>query len=269
MKKILLFIASVAALLSVTSCNSDSTPTDYGTGSYYVSGNYIMNYDGTKYTLTRTYWTGMDAPRYLVNFNGAIPEGTPSERGEGITISMTELYNDTEPYPLFSVTGSSEYADPLIGLSIYQGKPQAAVITNFLFIQPSFFVFTENAEKGNAYAYADFELEIDGFDELVPGPQNDTINMWLKFYNNRAEGEEINMDPQYGRVKSFITFDLEDEDASPDFFFTNEGKTYIIKLNYQSYEWDGMGNVDESQVYSKFATCEWTPTKPYVTTTGN
>jgi len=266
MKKVLLLIASVTVLFGVTSCNSDSTPSDYGIGSYYVSGNYIMNYDGTKYTLTRSYWTDLDARRYLIEFNGSIPDGTPSERGEGVTISMTELYNGSGLYALFPVVESSAYEDPVIGLSQYQNKPYASTVTNFLLFQPSFFAFTENAEKNNEYAYVDFELEIDGFDELVPGPQNDTINMWLKFFNNRAEGEKINTDPEFGRGNSYITFDL--EDGPRDFFDTSDDVTYIIKLNYQSYEWDGSSIIDESKVYSKFATCEWTPKKPYSSTGG-
>jgi len=109
-------------------------------------------------------------------------------------------------------------------------------------------------------------LEIDP--QVVPGEKNDTINARLRFFANRAEGEEIVNDNIYGTSRnptSFFAFDL--EGAAERYgipAITIDGSiTYILKISYDSYKWDGYYDVDESVVTKKYMTIQWTPGNPY------
>lgn len=269
MKKFLFLLAVAAVAVGFSSCNKGSNSILYqGVGSFHPYGNYIVNFDGTKYTLSQNYWPDLDMniTRHFVRFYGELPEGTSPERGPGITIPMTTLYHGSTLLPTSNPKMKDEitYDDPLLGMMKQSdGKPSVGLITNFLVVDPICFLFKKNAENKDDYAKVDIGLEVD--ENIVPGEKNDTINMRLKFFNNRAEGEKLELVYNYSIdgyqdvVTESFAFDLENL-FSPYF---DQNKTYIIKLTYKSYEWDQSNPIDEEKVYTKSLTYEWTPGDPY------
>jgi hypothetical protein len=265
MKKHLWLPALAGLMLMLSGCNSKPEQTDGGYGAYYPYGNYVIATDGTKFTLpVATNNSSSPLNRYFFFLYGTIAEGTSAERGPGVTIPIKTVYESTSTLPTYAPTNNSYSSDgdPIAGMVASDKNPTIGTVLNFLIFNPRFFVFTEKAWKYQAYAEVDFDLEIDS--QVVPGAQNDTINMRLHFFNNRAAGEEIDIADGYFANPYYQPFALDLENHNFDETdSTGKNKTYIIKLKYLSYEWNGTGTFDETKVYTKYLTCKWTPADPY------
>lgn len=261
MKKILWIAAAAVMTFGAVSCNdNESEPTIAGTGAFYPTGNYVRTSDGTKVTLPSgsVSTQGVDLDRYYFYFYGAVPEGIAF--GPDATVPITTLYN-YQYMPTALPIGKDEatHDDPVAGMALLEEGSRIDVGLNFLIIRPEVFIFIKNAEKSGEISQMNIDIEVD--DLIVPGPTNDTINMRLKFFNNRAADESPYYNYTTGRytLDDPIAFDLEDlTEFDPE-------KTYIVKLTYLSYEWDDTvtEEFDEMPVYTKFLTAEWTPGKPY------
>ena len=261
MKKMIMSLALAGVALGLGGCNSKSEPADGGYGAYYPFNNYLIRTDGTKFTLP-AFSNDLTLNRYFASFYGTIPEGTPEGRGPGVTVPITAIYDSSGTFATYAPTGNTAYNDPLTGMVKFNsGTSTVETVVNFLIFYPQFFYFTEEAAQAGEVARVNFDLEADS--EVIPGVQNDTINMRLKFFNNRASGETISTSNYFANPYAqpcaidldYLNFDRTDA--------TGKNKTYIIKLNYQSYEWEEGFTLDETKVYTKFLTCKWTPGDPY------
>jgi hypothetical protein len=277
MKKTFFLLLTVAAVtFGFTSCNKDMPDVYYDFGAYYPVGNYIMGSNGTKYTFSpQNYFQDWDLDldlRYYIEFSFELADGVSlSESGPGVTIPILLNYVSSWSEGLPTIEkDQATHDDPLAGMLKINDKTFLNSAMNFILFDPAFFVFQKNATKEDEVATWNFDLEVDS--KVIPGEKNDTINMRLKFFNNRADGEKIdynrcvNSQTFFQQMGSYypVIFDLENLyfDKTDD---AGKNKTYIIKMAYKSYEWDEFSEVDETKVYEKSVTCEWTPAEPYVT----
>lgn len=294
MKKTLLLIAAFsAAVIALTSCNSNSGGNWnidlYGSvetalyGETYIQrsndGIKLVPAPGTakfpelqtgKYR-QRIMLEYYEYDEYEVNSNKELPVELIS-----YIMPMTEEVIEMSPV-ITPITISSEvdhnstifnilplWAPEWEGANVYGNNPalQKKCVMNYLDLSIVFFAYQKNAESKEGYAVPDFSVEFDS--ELIPGVKNDTIRMVLNFDNKKHEEENVSS----GLLTHIpVSIDIE---SLRNYFNTrdqnDENITYIIKLEYQAYEkpnlYDPM-EINKEAVSNLFVTTEWTPNKPY------
>ncbi len=262
MKKMLLLALSAA--FALTSCNSDPKPWDYGAGAYFPLGNYMINFDGTKFTLPQiadpNYIWKLN--RYYMEVSGYIPDGTPADRGPGITVPFTETYDGPWLYDSHLLTFDEEtYDDPVIlnldEIDAINRDPGRSYVDFFAF-RYAHFIYEGNKGKDDIYANTTVCFQDQ---EIIPGAQIDTISIRMRFFNNRKDDE-----------KPFFAsngYDLVDRDFKrtaldlQSLNVSNEDKEYIIKLNIKCFADTYNIDPDETETKMVYLLSKWNPAKPY------
>jgi hypothetical protein len=250
MKKWMTGLTVVGLILGFASCKNDSEPVIYGEGAYFPLGNYIENYDGTKYALTESYWPELMKSRYYIEFTATVPEGSP--RGPEEIVEASGIGSGTLLYDPHSVSMSSaDYDDPvmLTKAAIEQTNREPVTSTvNFLVLTLPLPHYSENGGT----TPPEFHFQELG---ILPGEdnKNDTIDLRLFFDSNRTEGE-----PSDGMWPCRLALDLQSLNVS------SEDKAYILKVNLKTYLYPEDNEPDDDETEMVYLLGKWNPTKPYI-----
>lgn len=234
-----------AALFGAGGCNNESEPIVYGSGAYYPMGNYIENYDGTKYTFTEFYGGDLTADRYYTQFSAIVPEGSPT--GPGETVVASDL-SAIQILPCSFFTEGADFDDPVVlteeNAEQINSNPGICLV-DFLEATFTFPLYYENGE--NDYA-ASPEIHFQQLG-ILPGAsgQSDTIDLRLYVDSKRADNE-------LNRGTEAVTYiaDLQSLDVP------YEDKDYILKLNLRA-----IADANSEESWMTYLLAKWNPTKPY------
>ncbi len=268
---------ALAALVLLSACNDKGENLSYLTiwGSQ-ENGKTLIDGYGETYN-----------PGAAINYIPAIPEGLDRVRmlmvleqaGEESPSNIVDYMQLRTVLPISKGTVEPDDADdpilfPTVDLEsegLDDLTPGISVNMNYLDMVIYNLFFTANKKGGQAYAEVTPRLEIDPV--VVPGPQNDTINMQLVFDSNMGENETFS--DSYLGDGTWCSFDLQSVPGDFSFATLNEQgggpKTYIIKLGYRSFiHLDNIlqgipYDLDEDELTTRYLTTTWTPEVPYLT----
>jgi hypothetical protein len=143
-------------------------------------------------------------------------------------------------------------------------KSTLSTVQNYLDITGIFF---------DIYPGADSEKGVDAAFEIDPTPvpgvgtAPDTLNLYLRFLNNKGATEDRS-DAEYpgdNHSPYHVIFSVDLARAASDFFIPvsdgGEDITYILKLHYTVYKTEDKTSEDTVQQYQ---IVKWVPGKPYL-----
>jgi hypothetical protein len=255
MKKGLLLLSVVGLALGMASCKSKIDPYEVVWGSLEPTLTpYVVDVYGTRLYSEKGYnpLPILDTDqRQLIQLGYTYPEGTVRPIGEGKSMNIRlegyQIYETKEPKAI----GVSTYDDPILILNGEFANDALGLICNLLHFSPQAEFYTANKPQDSEVSLWDFEVEVAS--EIVA----DTINMYLKFSNDRAENES-----PAGEAHSIFAVDLDRVSSLVDNL--DESKTYVIKMHYDAYLADKDGDVDKTVITQRSVYCNWTPNKPYI-----
>lgn len=263
-------LLALAALTLLSACNKEKNRASYGAFGSQENGKTLILSNGTvctpvsggEYISALPTGTGTDRTRMMMWFNvvGDIPaEEWPQ------TLDIELLSYAQSPTKSYLLSGTAEANDPILFPLFEENEsqttsgqtPNISTSMNYLDMNIYYYPYLKNS---TTVVDVDPVLEID--EQIVPGPERDTINMYLRFDSNRGSNDFA--DAQLIPYPEPISFDLEhaaDELGFPTTDAQGNLKTYVIKMAYTSFV--NLENPEEDKLVTRYVTVDWTPGNPY------
>jgi hypothetical protein len=281
MKKTLI-VPLVLATLVLGSCSpKKSQPYVMTFGSFesnYLGGTTLIGPQGETYVRdasstiampSYTDLTKLNLSRVRAYFEYQTIEGREKENPRPMTLHHFE----SVPTLILESTGYNGFDDPILSLgsipsfsSNHGGEVKSTLSTvqNYLDVVGIFF---------DAYPGADAQKSLEVAFEIDPTPvpgigtAPDTLNLYMRFLNNKGATEDRSDSYYLGdnSVAYRTLFSVDLAQALSDFSIPitegGENITYILKLNYTVYKEEEKTSEETVQQYQ---TVKWVPGKPYL-----
>ncbi len=268
---------ALAALVLLSACNdSENRPVYTVFGSQENGKTLILPTGGVANPVTGgeiipSLPTGMERVRVQMAFyvQNDLPVdqwwGTP-QTPVNIELADFRQFPKTRDY---SLTGTAEADDPILfpypladfdyAVGLTGQTPGISCSMNYLDMRIIHFPYMKDAVTAVEVTPV---LEVD--ENLVPGPEADTVYMALKFDSNRGNNdfEDMQLAELHDETTSFDLQRVPVDFGFPTTDHTGAPKTYIIKMSYKSFANPNLPKEDEEII--RYVTVEWTPDEPYI-----